>query len=109
MKDVKADAEFRQNLVQVMRESNEAFSNSIKEISKSMTVLSKSMCSSMELLANSLRPTNGPPPQQHIPQNIYFNSISSHPVLQRLKKDFHLLSHLVVVSTQYLNDDNDQF
>lgn len=70
MKDIKGDAEFRQNLVQVMRESNESFSNSIKEISKAMSDLSKGMCSSMELLANSLRQPNAPQQLPH--QNIYY-------------------------------------
>ena len=72
MKDMKGDAEFRQSLVQVMRESNETFSKSIKEISKSMSDLSKGLCSSMELLAKSLGSQNFPP--QHLPQqNIYYH------------------------------------
>ena len=40
MKEMKNDAEFRKDLLQIVRESNDCFSNSVKEISKSMSVLS---------------------------------------------------------------------
>lgn len=108
MKDVKADAEFRQNLVQVMRESNKTFSSSIKEISKSMSDLSKGICSSMELLARSLRPTIVPPQQQHIPQNIYYQQYQQAPRNSRPENGFIQTNSQSQGSgffTQYLNDD----
>ena len=53
-KEMKSDAEFRQDLAQAMRESNECFSDFVKEIRKSMSDLSKSLCSSMELFSRYL-------------------------------------------------------
>ena len=43
MKEMKNDAEFRKDLLQIVRESNDCFSNSVKEISKSMSDLSKGL------------------------------------------------------------------
>ena len=51
MKEMKNDAEFRKDLLQIVRESNDCFSNSVKEISKSMSDLSKGLCASVELLS----------------------------------------------------------
>ena len=70
--DMKRDAEFRHNLVEIMRESNENFANSIKEISKSMADLSKGLCNSMQLLSHTLASQVSPPqfPMQH--QNIFY-------------------------------------
>ena len=46
MKEMKKDAEFRKDL-QIVRESNDCFLNSVKEISKSMSDLSKGLCTSV--------------------------------------------------------------
>ena len=43
MKEMKSDAEFRKNL-QIVRESSDCFSNSVKDIFKSMSDLSKGLC-----------------------------------------------------------------
>ena len=43
MKEMKNDAEFRKDLFQIMRKSNDCFSNSVKEISESMSDLSKGL------------------------------------------------------------------
>ena len=51
MKEMKNDAEFRKDLLQIVRESNDCFSNSIKEIPKSMSDLSKGLCAPVELLS----------------------------------------------------------
>ena len=48
MKEMKNDAEFRKDLLQIVRESNDCFSNSVKEISKSMSDLSKGLCASVD-------------------------------------------------------------
>ena len=53
MKEMKNDAEFRKDLLQIVRESNDCFSNSVKEISKSMSDLSKGLCASVELLSRA--------------------------------------------------------
>ena len=48
MKEMKNDAEFRKDLLQIVRESNDCFSNSVKEISKSLSDLSKGLCASVD-------------------------------------------------------------
>ena len=102
MKDMKGDAEFRQNLVQVMRESNETFSKSIKEISKSMSYLSKGLCSSMVLLAKSLGSQNLPP--QHLPhQNIYYQQYQQQPPNPQVDNGLSR-SQQTGFYSQYLND-----
>ena len=53
MKEMKNDVEFRKDL-QIVRESNNCFSNSLKEISKSMSDLSKGLCASVELLCRAI-------------------------------------------------------
>ena len=53
MKEMKNDDEFRKGL-QIVRESNNCFSNSVKEISKSMSDLSKGLCASVELLSRAI-------------------------------------------------------
>ena len=54
MKEMKNDAEFRKDLLQIVRESNDCFSNSIKEIPKSMSDLSKGLCAPVELLSRAI-------------------------------------------------------
>ena len=51
MKEMKNDAEFRKDLLQIVRDLNDCFSNSVKEISKSTSDLSKGLCTSVELLS----------------------------------------------------------
>ena len=53
MKEMKNDVEFRKDL-QIVRESNNCFSNSVKEISTSMSDLSKGLCASVELLSRAI-------------------------------------------------------
>ena len=53
MKEMKNDAEFRKDL-QIVRESNYCFSKSVKEISKSISDLSKGLCASVELLSRAI-------------------------------------------------------
>ena len=51
MEEMKNDAEFRKDLLQIVRDLNDCFSNSVKEISKSTSDLSKGLCASVELLS----------------------------------------------------------
>ena len=53
MKNIKSDAEFRQELVQLIKEFL-SFSESVKGINKSISYLNKSLYSSMQLLPCSL-------------------------------------------------------
>ena len=61
MKEIKNDAEFRKDLLQPVRERNDCFSNSVKEISKSMSDLSKGLRASVEL--HSRTTASQPQPQ----------------------------------------------
>ena len=79
MKEMKNDAEFRKDLLQIVRESNDCFSNSVKEISKSMSDLSKGLCASVELLSRAIA-------SQPLPQflqapfhpNVIFQNLNRH-------------------------------
>ena len=61
MKEMKNDAEFRKDLLQIVRESNGCFSNSVKELSKLMSDLSKGLCAAADLLSRAI--TSQPQPQ----------------------------------------------
>ena len=61
MKEMKNDAEFRKDLLQIVRESNDYFSNSVKELSKLMSDLSKGLCAAADLLSRAI--TSQPQPQ----------------------------------------------
>ena len=77
-------------------------SKSIKEISKSMSNLSKGLCSSMELLAKSLGSQNLPP--QHLPhQNIYYQQYQQQPPNPQFDNGLSL-SQQTGFYSQYLND-----
>ena len=54
MKEMKNDAEFRKDLLQIVRESNDCFSNSVKEISKSLSDLCKDLCALVTLCGQIL-------------------------------------------------------
>ena len=77
MKEMKNDAEFRKDLLQIVRESNDCFSNSVKEISKSMSDLSKGLSASVELLswaiASQLQPQF---PQAPFHPNVVYQNLN---------------------------------
>ena len=77
MKDMKNDAEFRVDLLQIVRESNDCFSKSIKEISKSMSDLSKGLCASADLISRAIASQ----PQPQLPQvpyhpNVFYQNLN---------------------------------
>ena len=63
-----------------MRESNECFSDSVKEISKSVTDLSKHLCSPMEMLSRAacLQQPALQQEQQPMHQNLFYQNSSGH-------------------------------
>ena len=58
IKEAKDDAQLKKDLCEAMRESTTAFSESIKEISNSMTNIGNGICRSIELLSQALLQQN---------------------------------------------------
>ena len=77
MKEMKNDAEFRKDLLQIVRESNDCFSNSVKEISTSMADLSKGLCASVELLSRAIASQPQPQfPQAPFHPNVIYQNLN---------------------------------
>ena len=77
MEEMKNDAEFRKDLLQIVRESNDCFSNSVKEISKSMSDLSKGLCASVELLSRAIASQPQPQfPQAPFHPNVIYQNLN---------------------------------
>ena len=72
MKEAKDDSQFKKDLCEAMRESTAAFSESIKEISSSMTNIGNGICRSIEVLSQALVQQN----QTHQPvnQNLFYQN-----------------------------------
>ena len=77
MQEMKNDAEFRKDLLQTVRESNDCFSNSIKEIPKSMSDLSKGLCASVDLLSQAIASQPQPQfPQAPFHPNVFYQNLN---------------------------------
>ena len=77
MKEMENDAEFRKDLFQIVRESNDCFSNSIKKISKPMPGLSKGLCASVELLSRTISSRSQSQfPQAPFHPNVIYQSLN---------------------------------
>ena len=84
MKEMKNDAEFRKDLLQNVQESNDCFSNSVKEISKSISDLSKVLRASIELLSWPIASQ----PQPQFPQALFHPNV----IYQNLNRYFPTVS-----------------
>ena len=77
MKEAQNDADFRRDISKAIRESNEYFASSIKEISQSMTDLSRGLTSSMEILSRAIMSHQSAPQMQPFPlhQNLFYQNV----------------------------------
>ena len=77
MKEMKNKAKFRKEFLQIVRESNDCFSNSVKEISKSMSDLSKGLCASVDLLSRAIASQPQPQfPQAPFHPNVFYQNLN---------------------------------
>ena len=77
MKEAQNDADFRRDVSKAIRESNECFASSIKEISQSMADLSRGLTSSMEILSRAIISHQPAPHMQPFPlhQNLFYQNV----------------------------------
>eukprot|EP00794_Sanderia_malayensis_P011557 gene11557-12747_t len=72
VKEAKDDAQFKKDLCQAMRESTASFSESIKEISNSMTGIGNGICRSIEMLLKALLQQNQN--NRPVSQNLFYQN-----------------------------------
>ena len=87
MKKMKNDAEFRKNFLWIVGESTDCFLNSVKELSRSMSDLSKGMYASVELVFQTIASQ----PQLQFPQapfhpNIIYQNLSRYSPAARIPR-----------------------
>ena len=113
MKDLKSDNEFRQELIQSMKESNDSFNESVRGINQSIAGLTQSLSSSMELLSRSLCNLQPPaPPQIPFHQNMFYQNIHRGSVPDQVEQpQFYsqLLSNSNISDENVLNNGENSF